>query len=135
MVIKNIRESLNESARNLGNKLTPRLGEHGIGFGDFLASDINFRKIGATAGVLSPLAGWYAFNYPDAGPIVAAVLLPANVISTLPVTFFASVLGGTIGYKLGERVDSVFGYKPQENRILYTREQIPPEPQNGLSNQ
>lgn len=65
---RTLREGWNDSLREWGNAMTPRLKNYNrYGLGDLLTEDINLRKVGAMIGGIAPLASWYAAHIAYSG--------------------------------------------------------------------
>lgn len=101
-----LRKRFNRSIRYLGNKLTPWNREKFCyGFGDLLTEDINFTRIGLTAGALAPIALQYHQNssggeHPIGGAIVTYIMWPIPAIGGA----IGAVAGAGTGYILDNPV-------------------------------
>ena len=111
-----IREKLNNKVREFGNNRTKRIKEiSGKGLGDLLTTDINFRKAGATAGALVPLAFLYKFGsyigVDGSNTIAKMIIAPILYGSTFPISIPTSVVLGVLGYDAGKKIDRLIGDK------------------------
>jgi len=106
--MKQLRQKLNENVREWGNRkfFVPMTG----GLGDLLTANINFRRVGATAGILAPLVGLsFLFSEGGESPILGAINGTVIYFCGLPITALASAWCGGLGYQAGERVDYTLG--------------------------
>jgi hypothetical protein len=121
-MIKEYRKKLNDAMREAGNEATAQtmglppywINQHG-GFGDILATEINFRKAGATIGAVAPYAGACLIaNYSSTGMpenylkdlntfINFAISSAAFTVTLLPVVL------GKFGYNAGKALDNLMG--------------------------
>jgi len=120
-MIKKLRQSLNESTRYHANKLTPRLGDKGLGLGDFLTGDINFRRAGATAGALTPLIGIYGMLSSTDGPVSGAIMAPLVYAAAYPITLSLSYILGVGAHRAGEHIDAFLGDEDAQENIVIRR--------------
>ena len=104
-----LREKFNDKVREWGNNRTERFKRiTGKGLGDLLTAEINFRRMGATAGALAPVAGlYYWLSEGGINPVLAGALAPTIYLFTIPVSGVVSAVLGGIGYKIGEKLDNL----------------------------
>jgi len=112
----NARTDFNDKVREFGNNKTKRIKEFsGKGLGDLLTTDVNFRKAGATAGTLLPLAFWYQFGsyagIEGNNTIAKMIFAPILYGATFPISIFASIVLGKLSYESGKKVDGLIGVK------------------------
>jgi len=111
MGLRNLRQGFNDSIREWGNNRTSWMVDRfGKGLGDMLTANVNFRKVGATAGILAPFVPMYLLlSNGGENPIMGAIFTPVYAISIFPATFFGCMFAGGMGYVCGEKVDSLLG--------------------------
>jgi len=117
----NARTDFNDKVREFGNNKTKRIKEFsGKGLGDLLTTDVNFRKAGATAGALVPLAFYYQMGSlmgMDEGSNEVINTIAKGIFASLcyGVTYYmsipASAILGRLGYGVGRKVDKLIGDK------------------------
>ena len=110
--LSNARTELNNQIREFGNSHTRGIKDTtGEGLGDLLTADVNFRRAGAAAGALVPLAFWYKFgshvNFEGSNTISKMVFVPMLYGTTYYLSFSASVILGALGYETGKKIDNL----------------------------
>jgi len=118
--IDKAREKLNDTAFRVGNKML-RIPRTQTGLGNLLTTDINFRRVGATAGIVAPAVGLWANDVYNLGadPIAATVFTPLMYACTFAFSVPASAILGLIGYEAGEVADRIVGDKDTPRSALH----------------
>jgi len=116
--IANARKRLDDFVLEKGNAVTPKSIRKIAGLGSILTTDLSFRLIGASVGVLSPFAGMYALS-PNFDPYHITQVAYATMLTFLgwPLTLPFAAAGFAVGALTGADLDSFV--KKQYNKIAY----------------
>lgn len=117
---KTFRQSFNNVVRTWGNK-TKHLHSYNWDIGDFLTSNVNFRKVGAITGTIVPPvvhAYWQSYNMASGAIIPAIIMTPLHfALNFWPLGFLEGAVGGTVGYVVGEKIDWMLGDRSQRGGL------------------
>jgi len=132
--IENYRQKFNKTIRDYINSKRPsstiKRRTRWPGLGDILTAEVNFRRIGATVGVIAPWAVLCygmsrGINAPSEDPSigVGVVLGTITYFGMFPATGLVSTMLGGFGYLGGEKIDYFLGDKesPRYNGFEYPK--------------
>lgn len=106
-----LRKNFNDKVREWGNRISlmpKRYREMGhMDLGDILTAEITPRRVGATIGALTPLAGLYGMEYATTGShLFSAIMTPAVYVMMFPFTVSTSIALGLGGYMIGAKLEN-----------------------------
>jgi len=114
MNLSEIRKKLNQTTRDLGNRITVDNKDFfspGYGIGDFLTDSVDFSTFGAACGFALPQAGliYILHDIPDSLPHKILGFVAINILP-LGVPLIISAGSGLAGHIVGEGIDELLKY-------------------------